>query len=340
LLKRNKVLKIFLVLILFTQFINSSFASEQQIKDKLLKLTEAYKHGEQNDLDEETNLKDYEKQVEKLTNYSLKLECYMALSNIYSYQKKYNLALKFSQKHYNLYQLEFEKKFKKTINEMNVIFDITNKEMKNKQLMSKTLKQKSKIEIQKNIVNNQSKWLFLIFFIFISMIYLIFTLIKTYKKVKLMANTDELTKISNRRTIINIANKNFKNEYFCVTIFDIDKFKSINDTYGHSIGDEVLRTLSSLISNNLRENDHIGRFGGEEFLIISKSNLKDTIMMAKRIRELIENYDYSKINKNLKVTSSFGVAEKGNFKTLSLVINRADELLYKAKKLGRNMVCY
>lgn len=155
-----------------------------------------------------------------------------------------------------------------------------------------------------------------------------------------MANTDELTQISNRRTIINIANKNFKNDNFCVTIFDIDRFKLINDTYGHSVGDEVLKALSFLISNNLRKNDYLGRFGGEEFLIVSKSNKEETVIMAERIRKLIEEYDYSEINTNLTVTSSFGVAEKKNFKTVSLVINRADELLYKAKNSGRNIVCY
>jgi diguanylate cyclase (GGDEF)-like protein len=119
-------------------------------------------------------------------------------------------------------------------------------------------------------------------------------------------------------------------------MFDIDHFKAINDTYGHSVGDYVLQTLAQIAKENLREIDYLVRWGGEEFIIIApETDLGRAKALAERIRTAIGNYRFDQTG---KITISFGVTEFKENDTEDTFIRRADDAMYKAKEKGRNRV--
>ena len=125
---------------------------------------------------------------------------------------------------------------------------------------------------------------------------------------------------------------------------DIDFFKSVNDTYGHAVGDLVLKTVSKVIKSQLRDYDIAGRYGGEEFLLLLPyTNFEDAKIVAERLRKSIETkkIDISKIlpdHKSISVTMSLGVAQYNQSEYEKVFIQNADKALYKAKESGRNKV--
>ncbi len=157
------------------------------------------------------------------------------------------------------------------------------------------------------------------------------------------ATTDALTGIDNRikfnqSLAIEIARATRYNSPLSLIIFDIDHFKKVNDTFGHSVGDKVLKTLAKLVEANIRETNIFARWGGEEFVILAPGiSLTETLELADKLRSKVEEFDF---NKPQKVTLSFGVTafKKGDSSTM--LLNRADEALYRAKENGRNQVQY
>jgi len=119
-------------------------------------------------------------------------------------------------------------------------------------------------------------------------------------------------------------------------IFDIDFFKKINDTHGHGVGDEVLRSLVHVVFQNIRQEDLLARWGGEEFMILMpQTALKSAFDLAERLRKNIEKYEFSKVG---KVTVSLGLAEFSSEDDIESFIKWADDALYIAKGNGRNRV--
>ncbi|MDO8609881.1 MAG: diguanylate cyclase, partial [bacterium] len=156
-----------------------------------------------------------------------------------------------------------------------------------------------------------------------------------------VAYTDHLTKLMNRIKIDEMlercANsyKRYKNIY-SVILLDIDHFKLVNDTYGHLVGDDVLKHVAKVLSANTRNIDLVGRWGGEEFLIITKeTNIEGTSVLAEKIRKSVESYEFE-IAKNQTV--SLGVAQIKENETVDELLKRADDALYEAKESGRNRV--
>lgn len=153
---------------------------------------------------------------------------------------------------------------------------------------------------------------------------------------------DCLTKVYNYRTIIDIIeNKikyfNYRKEIFSILMIDIDDFKKINDNFGHVFGDEVLMKVANEIKRNIRKDDCIGRFGGEEFIIIfNNTKLDEAIKISERIRKSIEKAEFFP---SLKVTISGGIKEYSD-EICKEIVNSADDLLYKAKRSGKNKICY
>ncbi|TLP36905.1 ammonium transporter [Arcobacter arenosus] len=149
---------------------------------------------------------------------------------------------------------------------------------------------------------------------------------------------DALTSIMNRRGFLeNIKEKTLFSKY-SLAIIDIDKFKSINDTYGHDVGDEVLKELAKVVSNNIRDKDLFARWGGEEFVILMNTNdLQIAQNVADKIRKSIEKAVFPTVK---NITASFGVSNfKNKNESFDDVLKKADKALYDAKKLGRNRVC-
>ena len=153
------------------------------------------------------------------------------------------------------------------------------------------------------------------------------------------ASIDGLTGVYNKSTITNMAKNWLHNRSFCLMIFDIDFFKKINDTYGHYIGDCVLRDLSKIIANAIPSEDVIGRFGGEEFvLLINISTSKYLQQIANRIRELVQNHAFVYDDMRLNITISLGATLCHVNEEFTQVYKRADKSLYEAKQNGRNQV--
>jgi diguanylate cyclase (GGDEF)-like protein len=161
------------------------------------------------------------------------------------------------------------------------------------------------------------------------------------------ANTDTLTGIYNRNYIETITTDwlktaSEKNERITCIVFDIDRFKSINDRFGHLFGDEVIKQVSRACANILRGDDLIGRFGGDEFVIILKGAcLEDGEKKALHILETVRNLKIYKDGKPIPITISVGVTDNLACNTFHFdeLFNAADIRLYKAKKRGRNQVC-
>ena len=157
------------------------------------------------------------------------------------------------------------------------------------------------------------------------------------------ASYDTLTGLLNRRSIDSHLDKLYKEHYhdeeaFSVIMCDIDHFKSVNDTYGHDAGDYILKEVASVISNEVRDDDVVGRFGGEEFLIVLRKNKQTAVKLAERIRLQIEAHEFTYKNEVLHITLTLGVSSYHNGADISSLIKSADKKLYRGKENGRNQV--
>lgn len=166
---------------------------------------------------------------------------------------------------------------------------------------------------------------------------------KQMEEIKRLSVTDALTGLYNRRKFIEELEKevNRSSRYktpFGIIMFDIDHFKHVNDTYGHDVGDSVLKELSSLVKNRLRSVDVLTRWGGEEFIIlVTAVNQEETMNLAEDIRKNIEDYDFKYVP---RVTCSFGVvvSENKDIQDTKDITKNVDIALYQAKEAGRNVV--
>lgn len=152
-----------------------------------------------------------------------------------------------------------------------------------------------------------------------------------------LARTDALTGIANRRLLNEaMANLNVEAKEYALILVDIDHFKRVNDTYGHDVGDDVLRELGMLLVNESEERHLVGRFGGEEFLIIMPNAKKDEVScLAESIREKVSTFPFETSAGTLHITVSLGACHSNDIEVDS-VLKHADEALYHAKESGRN----
>jgi diguanylate cyclase (GGDEF)-like protein len=167
------------------------------------------------------------------------------------------------------------------------------------------------------------------------------------QKIETMAIVDELTNLSNRRQVLRRFNEELeraqrlRTDLSCMMI-DIDLFKEVNDTYGHLVGDKILKETAALILDSIRAYDIAGRYGGEEFLVVlPDTNIDHALSLAERIRSSIEQNLHLRANMVLRkpITISLGIASlQSSDRAVDDLLMRADDGLYKAKKDGRNRV--
>jgi len=166
--------------------------------------------------------------------------------------------------------------------------------------------------------------------------------ITSKKIVEELSITDQLTKIYNRLKLEIVFNEEIQRssrygEPFSVIMLDIDHFKSINDTFGHEVGDKTLIDIAKILKQNSRAVDTIGRWGGEEFVIIlPHTNLNSAISYAEILRAKIETHPFEVVQ---SARASFGVSSYMDGDDIKSILKRADEALYDAKNSGRNRVC-
>jgi len=167
---------------------------------------------------------------------------------------------------------------------------------------------------------------------------------KELEAVRQESKEDFLTKVYNRRALdefLDIKEAEFKRyeHNFCFVLFDIDHFKSVNDTYGHDAGDAVLTAFAKILKNEARAEDVVGRFGGEEFVaILTETDTEGGVAFAEKVRKHVQKAKFMYKGERINVTVSSGLAERAKSISLQSVVKSADELLYQSKRNGRNQV--
>lgn len=160
------------------------------------------------------------------------------------------------------------------------------------------------------------------------------------RQLEALSHSDHLTGIPNRYYLHQAFEAELKRyqryrQVFSLLIMDIDHFKQINDSYGHVVGDEILKRLAQLLAEHIRESDVVGRWGGEEFLILCPAtDAKGARALAEHIRQWISQTNFSL--GRMEITASFGVTDYRDDELLEETIKRADQALYQAKNEGRN----
>jgi diguanylate cyclase (GGDEF)-like protein len=164
------------------------------------------------------------------------------------------------------------------------------------------------------------------------------------EKLEYMATKDYLTGVNNRGNFFELAKKIWEqpleeNKKIYIAMFDLDKFKNINDTYGHQVGDTVLKEFANSISLDLDDNDIFARIGGEEFALLTISeDEKLVIDKLEKMRRNVEKLSLISLKDNLQLTVSIGLSSKKDNQTIDETLDFADKKLYEAKNSGRNNV--
>lgn len=159
-----------------------------------------------------------------------------------------------------------------------------------------------------------------------------------------MARTDALTELSNRRSFDELVRHEVgrsqrSGQSFVIGIIDLDRFKTVNDTYGHDVGDRVLQSVAKILVDGLRAGDYPFRWGGDEFCVLFPESSGDVaLVIAERLRQTIESQAFHRDEDELLVTASFGLAVWRDGCKVSDVIKQADQAMYESKKLGSNKV--
>ena len=170
---------------------------------------------------------------------------------------------------------------------------------------------------------------------------------RLFEQVERLASTDELTALPNRRSVMEELAKVYRRtsrygRVAGVVMTDVDHFKRINDMYGHDVGDAALRSIADALASSVRESDMVGRFGGEEFVVVlQETDIEGALLLAERLRKTVEELEIpGPHGERLRVTASFGVSEiSRKDPDCHAVLKRADNALYEAKSTGRNRVC-
>lgn len=156
--------------------------------------------------------------------------------------------------------------------------------------------------------------------------------------------TDPLTGAGNRISLINTLRREIElarryNQPMLVLMVDMDRFKSINDTFGHGCGDDILKQLTATMTDEIRRSDSVFRYGGEEFVILLSNTSEElAVQIAERLRCTIESLNCESDGKKVPTTVSIGVASLRNGDTISKLLERADQAMYRAKTSGRNQI--
>jgi len=199
---------------------------------------------------------------------------------------------------------------------------------------------------EQKLKNEQSKtrWQLALFLcLFLLLLAIVWGVIRTNRKLYAAANIDPLTKIPNRRFAFNYINQLIElaksEDKHCIAIVDIDDFKTVNDSFGHDVGDNVLRQLAQTAIKSLNSRDIFARIGGEEFVIVFPcTNIEHALTRLETLRSEVEKSNFDKHLIDRKVTISAGLSELSNVRNTVDWLKKADVALYESKRNGKNRV--
>lgn len=271
------------------------------------------------------------------------LRTYRGLSSAYEQIQNFKQAYINQRAYTQLLQQQLQQKNNETTQRLQVQFETQQFADANKQLELANQRQQQELQHRQELLQMQLLIIGLAISITVLVIYFWWRSRLHARHMQMLATIDELTGIMNRRAILEYGMyewqraKRFKRPICCL-VFDIDHFKTINDTWGHATGDTVLKTLATVVKGSLRKTDAFGRIGGEEFLLIAtETEAQQAEVLAERIRLEIEATTYEGIS-GRNITVSIGIAPMTDEKSLEELIAHADEALYTAKDQGRNRV--
>ncbi|MEJ2758193.1 MAG: diguanylate cyclase [Anaerolineales bacterium] len=276
------------------------------------------KHMQQKDEDAEINLLESLNLAEQINLTPTLQDCHQLLAEIYAnqgnFQKAYIHHKQFHQLSEQLQQLDIRNRVK--VLELSHNLETTRK-------ISDALKEQNQ-ELRKEVRLRK----------------------RTQAKLEELSQKDPLTGLFNRRHFFELAEREFTRSRrysrpVSMIMIDLDHFKTVNDTHGHLVGDEILAQLAHRITENSREVDIVGRYGGEEFIILlPETTLDDAMILAKRIWNSLTHRPINTSSLMLPIEVSMGVSSCNCKKDLSLyeLIDQADQALYRAKDLGRNRI--
>ena len=171
-------------------------------------------------------------------------------------------------------------------------------------------------------------------------------LVRQAEALERLASIDGMTGLNNRRNFLLLAETEWSRftrygRPMALLMIDIDKFKSVNDTYGHDAGDEVIKTVAAILQDRKRASDIVGRLGGEEFcLVLPEATLDSAVAAGERLRQLVENHVIAIAGRRIPITISVGASVcRADISGIEELIKQADLALYEAKHSGRNRVC-
>ncbi len=269
------------------------------------------------------------------------IRCYRGLSQAYEQINEYITALKMQRTYSNLLQAELEQISNESSQRMREELDLRHYMDSNTKLERLSASQQGLLEQRAHMLQLQMWVLILVLALAVSLGYMLWRGTRTARILHSLATTDELTGAFNRRAIMEAGRqewlraKRYVQPVTCLT-FDVDHFKSINDTYGHATGDVVLKALTATIADMMRQTDTLGRIGGEEFLLVAgNTDLLQAQSLAERIRLQVAALAISELG-DRRVTISIGLAGYQQNLSFEQTVQLADKALYHAKRSGRN----
>ncbi len=269
------------------------------------------------------------------------IRCYRGLSQAYEQLNEYITALKMQRTYSELLQSELEQINNASTQRLREELDLRHYMDSNNKLELLSASQQSLLEQRQHLLELQLWVLVLVVALAACLGYMLWRGSRTARQLHSLATTDELTGVFNRRAIMEAGRqewqraKRYVQPVTCLA-FDVDHFKSINDTFGHAQGDEVLKALTATISDMMRQTDTLGRIGGEEFLLIAgNTDLVQAQALAERIRQRVAAMMVSGMD-DRHVTVSIGLAGYQLNLSFEQTVQLADKALYHAKRSGRN----
>lgn len=286
-----------------------------------------------------------EQQAQKLNRPPLLHDIYLTRAELFAGQKLFDKGYQAYQRYHESVMQSLSTDERERVDELHVKFETERKDRENDILQQQTILQKTLLEKQQQTIALSISVALLLLTWIGFLFYNGRKNLRQRQHLDALAYTDDLTGMANRRHILSVLDKERERvrryqSHTSIALIDIDHFKQINDMFGHAHGDKVLKAFTRICASVLRSTDSIGRFGGEEFLLIMpETEMSDAYVMLERLRVTIAHSTFDRFPKEFRITISAGITAMDSLDlTNEEALKRADDAVYHAKHEGRNRV--